>query len=295
MNAKQAKNIPLTSILGKLGIRKYKSKGKDIWYFSPFREERTASFKVNQNLNVFYDYGKGKGGNVLDFIMEYYQCDFTTALHIVRDRFNSFSFHQHTAFKKIDANERKKEYVVTTISEISHMALLDYLTIERGLNLKVAKKYCRQVHYSIKGRRYFGIGFKNDLGGYEIRNKYVKLCLGQKYFSLFSNEANSLNIFESWSDFISYLSLFPAKEFCSDYLILNSVSMVNKLSDLNQVKPLIKTSGYNMILATLDNDKAGDRAVEKLEGIYPNLVVDNRVFFQNYKDVNDYLMAVKRS
>src|SRR5690625_273453 len=139
MNAKQAKQTPLISILGKLGAKKYKDTGRDIWYFSPFRNEKTASFKVNRWKNIFYDFGEGKGGNVIDFIMLYFHCEFTEALHIIRDRFNSFSFHQQSTIKSC-AVERKKEYEITIVSEITHPALIEYLTIDRGLNLKVAKK-----------------------------------------------------------------------------------------------------------------------------------------------------------
>jgi hypothetical protein len=35
------------------------------WYLSPFRNEATPSFKVNQSANLWYDFGEGKGGTVI--------------------------------------------------------------------------------------------------------------------------------------------------------------------------------------------------------------------------------------
>src|SRR5699024_4133674 len=105
MNAKQAKQISLISILAQLKATKYKETRRDIWYYSPFRNEKTASFKVNRLKNIFYDFGEGIGGNVIDFIMLYFKCEFTEALQIIRDHFNSFSFDQHKSFER-DADER---------------------------------------------------------------------------------------------------------------------------------------------------------------------------------------------
>jgi DNA primase len=50
--------------------------GDEVWYFSPFRNEKTASFKIKMSDNVWYDFGDGAGGNVIDFVMRYKGCDF---------------------------------------------------------------------------------------------------------------------------------------------------------------------------------------------------------------------------
>jgi DNA primase len=43
-----------------------------LWYYSPFRQETEASFKVNLACNEWYDFGAGKGGDILKFVMERY-------------------------------------------------------------------------------------------------------------------------------------------------------------------------------------------------------------------------------
>ena len=39
-------------------------KGNVVWFRSPFRNERTASFKVDTQRNVWFDFGLGKGGDI---------------------------------------------------------------------------------------------------------------------------------------------------------------------------------------------------------------------------------------
>jgi len=73
MNAKQAKKIPLDLILDNLGLKPTEEKGDELIYHSPFREEKVASFSVNTKRNIWHDFGHGSGGNILDFIMTYYE------------------------------------------------------------------------------------------------------------------------------------------------------------------------------------------------------------------------------
>ena len=68
MNSAQAKQIPLAKILERLGYSPHHEVRGDVWYFSPFRKESEASFKIDTPQNVWFDYGEGAGGNGLDFI-----------------------------------------------------------------------------------------------------------------------------------------------------------------------------------------------------------------------------------
>ena len=57
MNCKQAKQIPLDEFIERLGYRPTKSNKNESWYCSPFRDEKTASFKVDKILNTWKDHG----------------------------------------------------------------------------------------------------------------------------------------------------------------------------------------------------------------------------------------------
>lgn len=56
MTTQEAKNIRIADYLQSLGYSPVKQQGKSLWYKSPFREETEASFKVNAELNQWYDF-----------------------------------------------------------------------------------------------------------------------------------------------------------------------------------------------------------------------------------------------
>jgi len=55
---------------------------------SPFKEEKTASFSITPERQVFYDFSSGVGGNVLTFIEKYNKCSFINAVKILKDYAN---------------------------------------------------------------------------------------------------------------------------------------------------------------------------------------------------------------
>ena len=143
-------------------------------------------------------------------------------------------------------------------------------------------EFLKEVHYRMNDKNYFGIGFKNDSGGYEIRNKYSKICLGKKDFSTIKNGSDSLRIFEGYFDFLSFKSIEKSLESkSSDYLILNSVSMISHIKK--------SLENYENIELYFDNDDAGNRAAEMIKNENKN-AEDCRILYSDFKDLNDWLI-----
>ena len=46
---------------------------------------------------------------------------------------------------------------------------------------------CKEIRYTLHGKRYFAIGFRNVSGGYEVRNRFFKASLSPKDISLMDN------------------------------------------------------------------------------------------------------------
>ena len=65
MNIEDVKQIPIADYLHSLGYSPVKQQGNGLWYKSPLREEHEPSFKVNTDRNLWYDFGAGKGGNII--------------------------------------------------------------------------------------------------------------------------------------------------------------------------------------------------------------------------------------
>jgi len=89
---------------------------------------------------------------------------------------NLSSFQQQN-ISNLKQENISKNYEIIKIENVQHPALLEYL---RSRKVADQKHLLKEIHYQIQDKKYFGIGFKNDSGGYEIRNKYSKICLGKK-------------------------------------------------------------------------------------------------------------------
>jgi DNA primase len=276
MNCKQFNTIPLEEVLLSLGHLPTKHSEKEAWYLNPFASESQASFKINKSLNYWYLFSEGIGGTNTDFMKKYLNASVNEVLLWAESQ--NFSSFQQQNISNQKFEDLTKSYEIIEVKEIQHLALLEYLKSRKVEN---QTEFLKEIHYRMNNKTYFGIGFKNDSGGYEIRNKYSKICLGKKDVSTIKNDSDSVRIFEGFFDFLSFKKLENELEKePSDYLILNSVSMIHNIK--NSLRKYEKVELY------LDNDEAGDRAVEIISNETKN-VEDCRVLYLNFKDLNEYL------
>ncbi len=63
-----------------------KKDGRRYWGLCPFHHEKTASFSVNPDLNLYYCFGCKAGGNVVQFVMEMERVSFMEAVKLLADR-----------------------------------------------------------------------------------------------------------------------------------------------------------------------------------------------------------------
>ncbi|WP_411810816.1 toprim domain-containing protein [Chryseobacterium scophthalmum] len=276
MNCKQFNSISLEEVLLSLGHLPTKQTEKEAWFFNPFAEENHASFKINKSLNYWYLHSEGIGGKNVDFMKRYLNASVNEVLVWAEERnFSSFP-QQNISHSKLE--NLSKDYEIIEIKNVQHPALLEYLK-ERKVGNQIQFLY--EIHYRMNDKNYFGIGFKNDSGGYEIRNKYSKICLGKKHISTIKNDSNSVRIFEGFFDFLSFKNLEKKLEKePSDYIILNSVSMIHNIKN--------SLGKYGKVELYFDNDEAGNRALEIISNETDN-VEDCRVLYSDFKDLNEYL------
>ncbi|AZB31803.1 toprim domain-containing protein [Chryseobacterium balustinum] len=277
MNCKQFNSISLEEVLLSLGHLPTKQNEKEAWYLNPFANESQASFKINKSLNYWYLFSEGIGGTNTDFMKKYLNASVNEVL-VWAENQNFSSFHQQSISNQ-KAENLSRQYEIIEIKNVQHPALLEYL---RDRKVGNQTQFLDEIHYRMKDKNYFGIGFKNDSGGYEIRNKYSKICLGKKDISTIKNGSESLRIFEGFFDFLSCKNVekFLEKE-PVDYLILNSVSMISKIK--NSIEK------YENIELYFDNDEAGNRAIEMIKNENKN-AEDCRVLYSDFKDLNDWMI-----
>jgi hypothetical protein len=273
MNCAEAKRIDIISFLAKNGINPDYNHGVNYWYKSPLRNENNPSFKVNSFKNLWFDFGIGEGGDIIKLTSLLFKVDSSNALKILS--FNHSSSHYK------DLNSVDSKLLITNVKEISNIQLLNYLE-SRKLNLKLVKEYCKEVSFKLNDKNFYAIGFQNDSKGYELRCKYFKGSCSPKDVTLIKNNADKLLLFEGFIDFLSWFScklFFTGKH---DYLILNTLSFLNKS------KVLMKE--YNEVLLFLDNDEAGNKATAELIGAGLSKCIDMSKGYSEFKDLNDSLV-----
>jgi len=290
MNINQLNQMPIEDFLERIGIVASHKKGEDYWYISPVREpEHTPSFKVNTNINRWYDYGIQQGGKLFDLAQKLNpHLDATGLIAKVSD---IFMFEQqpslaHSFTRHIYPHVQPEKPIspAIAISEVrplgSNKAITEYLQ-NRGIDFGISKLYCREVYYQIEDRRYFAAGFKNRSGGYELRSQYFKGSSSPKDITHIENGNRSICVLEGFMDFLSLLTLRKEEPIRSDFLVLNSVSFVDRSMDI--------LKDYKNVFLYLDHDNAGRKALGKYEAANLNIINASNTY-QKFKDLNEYLL-----
>ena len=76
-----AESVSISDYIGQ--YLELEERNGDLWSLSPFTNERTASFSVTPDKNLFYDFSSGKGGNVVTFAKLYHKVDHDSAVRMV--------------------------------------------------------------------------------------------------------------------------------------------------------------------------------------------------------------------
>lgn len=274
----EVRAIDIVSYLATLGYKPSKIRNNDCWYLSPLRNEKTPSFKVNYAINRWYDHGLGKGGSFIDFAILYHDC---TVGDLLRSLAVEPSFQRQLTSPILQAKSLKNKLTIVEDCRLTSAALINYMR-HRRIPLNIVDRYCREVHYQIDKRTYYGIGFKNDLGGWEIRNAYFKGSSSPKGVTTFDNGSNEAIVFEGFTDFLSFKAIHqnePQDRF--NFLVLNSASF------FESARPFMEK--HDSIKLYLDRDTTGQnysRNALSLSSKYN----DESSLYRNHKDFNDWIM-----
>ena len=171
MNSHQAKQIDLPDLLARLGHHpvKVRKGGRELWYTSPFREERTPSFHSSYlgGKWIWKDFGD-TGGNVIDFVIRYEGISFKQALVFLRKMYPEDALRtksREEAFPQVpkarlpfqqqkEGNDPNQDYdrelEFLEAHEIRNQLILEYLECKRKIPANLAKQYLWEVTYRNK-------------------------------------------------------------------------------------------------------------------------------------------------
>ena len=291
LSCADARQIDLVEYLSALGHDPTKIQNENYWYLSPLRKEKTASFKVNRIKGLWFDFGIGLGGDILDFGVFFHKCNVSDLLRRLTDSSPTQLFHFHPqslipettlyAYGEKEKETRSK-IVITDTRPLTSFSLLKYLE-SRGIPIEIAKRYCKEVDFILYDKIQTAIGFQNDLGEYELRNKDFKASSSPKTIRFIDNGSPDISVFEGFFSFLSFQTINENIEApITNYLVLNSLSFFEKSTELMEK--------HKTVQLFLDRDKAGTtqtiKALERNKSIY----IDKSIFYKDHKDLNDWLI-----
>lgn len=294
MNIAKANAIPLSEILKKMGHSPSSTRQNDLWFYSPFRNEKTPSFVVNLSKNVWYDHGEGMGGNAIGLICTYLERD--NRSHTASDALRWLSEHapdiKPLPRAPIQIAPPVLSFILQRVSALQTKYLIDYVK-DRGINVSIAKRYLREVdfHHSASRKTFKAIGLRNVDNGLELRNRAFKGSIGPKDISFIRGSETSgavVHVFEGMFDYLSALLYEEGKRFKEDVIILNSVS------NIKRAFPYIENHTYSEIHTWFDNDRAGEKAravIEEFAAKTGMKVRPQNSIYAPHKDVNAWHLA----
>ena len=281
---------PLQDILAHFG-KDNRPHGKNM-YFSPFREERTPSFNIKPDANIWFNFGTGEGGGAIDLVCNLAGCTRKESLDIL-----SIITGHYPPMEDIRPRvrtERKKSEPAVVITQISqtftNRTLIRYAEA-RGISKEILDHNCQQVHYyltSDRSRMVTAIGFMNDNGGYSLRSTRTKISNGS-FISTIKGTEDSLGkifVFEGFFDYLSFLAIRKEVSLSESVCVLNGVG--------NVAHALKVLENYKEVNLFLDNDEAGrkcrDTIVAHLTKDESTInVCDLSAVYGKHKDLNSML------
>ncbi len=184
-----------------------KKAGRNFKGCCPFHNEKTPSFVVSPDKQIFHCFGCTAGGNVIGFVMKYENLSFPEAIEMMAERAgieipktNDVSDEAYSLVKKLyEANSIAAEYYQDQLGLPSAKGALDYLK-QRGLSDATIKEfkigyapdgwenlqqYCKNKNISSEILRKAGLSVKSDKG----RNDYDRFR-NRITFPIFNERGN---------------------------------------------------------------------------------------------------------
>lgn len=120
----------------------------------PFHNEKTGSFNVNKNMQIFKCFGCNKGGNVFTFLMEYDNLTFVEAVKTLADRAGIT-----LPEREMSEADKAKRTLRERLHDVNKDAATYYYVMLRSPEGKFAYNYLKDRGLSDETMKNFGLGY----------------------------------------------------------------------------------------------------------------------------------------
>ena len=141
---------------------KLQKRGSNYFGLCPFHNEKSPSFSVSRDKQMYYCFGCGKGGNVYTFLMEYENFSFQEAIKALADRAGV-----KLPEAEYSREEREEQDKRSRLLEINKEAAMYFYSRLRSPAGQVGLRYLKGRGLTEETMRNFGLGYadkySNDL------------------------------------------------------------------------------------------------------------------------------------
>ena len=139
------------------GYVRLTKKGSTYFGLCPFHNEKTGSFSVSPNKQMFYCFGCGAGGNAITFLMKYENFSFKEALQVLADRAGvDLPQQEMTENQKREADKKSR------LLEINKEAAKYFYSLLRGSRGSTGMEYFKGRQLSPETMQRFGLGYADQ-------------------------------------------------------------------------------------------------------------------------------------
>lgn len=277
------KSIPIQDVCNMLGIHLEKRSGINI--FGRIRNERTGSFSINPEKNIWRDWGTNEGGSVIDLVMKVEQIDEGKAISLLGESFG---------IEKYYSNEYGREVYkgLPTFNQFKNIGIYSKRAIQ-NLDINLEKQSLEEIE-KLEEK-------------YEISMQELAKEDSETYHTIIDNKAlpnlyeNRNNLIESYHKYINcnnYIEMKIYEDMVEEFKcsLNNGVDIYNKARldgvNLNELKidmnNLNALEISNNIIKKLSND------INYLNGKIKEL--SNKTQYDNLSKIEDlkYVIKVKK-
>ncbi len=141
----------IVSLIG--GVVQLRKRGKNFIGLCPFHSEKTPSFTVSADRQMYHCFGCGAGGNVFTFIMEHEKVSFVDAVRSLAEK-AGITIPQAAPDEEAYATEQERLYQVSRDAALFYVHCLN--EIPEGA---IAREYFRKREFSPETIKGFGLGY----------------------------------------------------------------------------------------------------------------------------------------
>lgn len=136
---------------------KLRKNGRDYTGLCPFHKEKSPSFHVNQDKQLFHCFGCGAGGNLVQFVMRSEGLDFVEALKLMADRAGIILPDENNMVDDKAYQLKKRIYSMNKLA-----ARFFYDTLTANASGRIGLDYLRERKISVSTIKKYGLGYATD-------------------------------------------------------------------------------------------------------------------------------------